>query len=274
MVSTTCLNCNSLLQPEQQFCSRCGQSAKTHRIGFAHLMHELLHGFTHADKGIFYTIKMLAVKPGLVAREYLEGKRKKYFPPVNFYLILIGLFVFAFGFFLRFQQSNTFAQVRTELRNLPDSLAQMRDRRLAKLDRAETVMSFMTKRSNLVNLLLATPLSSFVFFLFYRRHKYNFIEHFTVNLYFSGFGSLIFIFIIAPLVSFVDNQAFYLAALSFFLLTEMVYRSIAYYQFVGKKGSRHYLFSLLASFTSIALWIVLSRVAVNYYIEHGLPHFF
>ncbi len=268
-MTANCLNCQVPILPEHQFCSNCGQSKKVHPISFPYLFQDLIHGFTHADIGIFHTIKMLAIKPGLVAREYLEGKRKKYFPPMNFYLILVGLFVFTLGFFHTFEQPGTFAQAKEQVRKIPNAV--QRERMLKKMDRAETAMTFMTKKSNLVSLLVATPLAALLFFLFYFKRGYNYAEHLVANLYFSGFSSLFFILIIAPLISFMDNQTFYLTAIGVFLIGETVYRSIAYYQFINRKGIKHYLYALLASIIVVGAWIFLSGWAIRYYIEHGIP---
>lgn len=94
MYSTNCLNCGSAFTPDAKYCAACGQKAATHRMHFHDIWHDLIHYFTHADKGIFHLLKDLATKPGLVAREFVEGKRQKYFRPLNFFLIVAGLVVF------------------------------------------------------------------------------------------------------------------------------------------------------------------------------------
>ena len=89
-----CSNCNALARTDDKYCSKCGQEIHVHRFTLGHIFHEFFHAFTHADKGIFYLLKELLVKPGTVAREYIGGKRKKYFNPFTFFLILAGLFVY------------------------------------------------------------------------------------------------------------------------------------------------------------------------------------
>jgi hypothetical protein len=93
-------------------------------------------------------------------------------------------------------------------------------------------------------------------------------------LYFAGFGSLFFIFIVAPLVSIVDSQSFYLMAISAFLLLEALYRAYAYYHFMNRRGAKPLLYALLAAFTAVGLWISLSTFSIQYYINNGLPHLF
>ncbi len=52
------------------------------------------HYIIHADKSIFHLVGELALRPGAVAREYVEGRRAKYFKPVSFFLIVGTLIVF------------------------------------------------------------------------------------------------------------------------------------------------------------------------------------
>ncbi|GEM_PF-4297466 len=85
MHPTDCLNCGAAWQPGMNYCPQCGQKTDIHRLTFTHILHEFFHAFTHADKGIFHLLKGLATQPGTVAREYVEGKRKKYFNPFTFF---------------------------------------------------------------------------------------------------------------------------------------------------------------------------------------------
>src|SRR5262245_11561097 len=93
MNKPACKNCGKQLAHRENFCPSCGQKANVHGLTFHSLLHEIVHYFTHAEKNIFSLIKQLTFKPGVVAEEYLAGKRKKYFSPVNFFLIVAGLLV-------------------------------------------------------------------------------------------------------------------------------------------------------------------------------------
>ena len=87
MHPTTCLNCGTLLTADDNFCPHCGQKSRIHRLTLVHIFHEFFHSFTHADKGFLGITADLAAKPGIVAREYIRGKRKKYFNPFTYYLL-------------------------------------------------------------------------------------------------------------------------------------------------------------------------------------------
>ncbi len=91
----TCLNCHQHYLESYKFCHTCGQKASVHRIN----THFLIHAFTHADTGIFYLVKELALKPGVVVKEYVVGARKKYYNPFNFFLITIAISAFLSAYF-------------------------------------------------------------------------------------------------------------------------------------------------------------------------------
>jgi hypothetical protein len=96
MSASHCLNCNTTLQPNQNFCSVCGQGTSTHRFSLKGIFgHDFIHSVFHLDKGFLYTFKMLFTKPGFFIKEYLEGKRVKYFNYFTMILILIAIGHFA-----------------------------------------------------------------------------------------------------------------------------------------------------------------------------------
>lgn len=260
-----CLNCGAPLTTDAMFCTQCGQKTALHRLSLSHLLHEFVHFFTHADKGIFLLIRMLIHNPGQVAREYIGGKRKKYFPPLNFYLIVVGLFVFAQTTFKPAVAINM-DQARTQVRKIPDQT--VRERRLTKLDRMGKATNFMGKYSNYVNMAV-TPLVALLFFLFYRKSGFNYTEHLVANMFFAGMTSLFYVIVITPYLLVTKGSSAYLFGIFFFLLFEMGYRAYGYYGFIGKKGWRHALYAVFVSFITVGAWYMFSRSVITFYIEKG-----
>jgi uncharacterized protein DUF3667 len=80
-----CKNCGR--QSDGKFCPDCGQQLETHRITLHHLLHEILHTFTHVDKGFIYTLKKLVTQPGQMQRLYLEGWRARHQKPFSMFFI-------------------------------------------------------------------------------------------------------------------------------------------------------------------------------------------
>jgi hypothetical protein len=71
-----CANCAlAIAGPEQKFCPACGQDTPAHRIDWHFLGHEFEHTVLHMDRGIFYSLKQLMLRPGHLMRDYIQGRR-------------------------------------------------------------------------------------------------------------------------------------------------------------------------------------------------------
>lgn len=86
----TCLNCGHTLKGN--FCSFCGQKATVKRITPAVFFADVLHFFTHLEKGFLFTTWNFSLRPGISSLNYLSGKRKVYQSPVSYLLIWTGVF--------------------------------------------------------------------------------------------------------------------------------------------------------------------------------------
>jgi len=87
----SCLNCQSPLAPGQRFCGHCGQKSATRRLTLHDIGHEVWHAMTHTDHSVLGLIKALLTRPGEVAREFVQGQRKRYFNPFTFLVVAVGL---------------------------------------------------------------------------------------------------------------------------------------------------------------------------------------
>lgn len=89
MHTTACLNCDNPVP--DKFCSKCGQKADTHRITARHfVIHDLVHGVWHVDKGILLTVKEVFTRPGYASKDYIAGKRVRYYNIFYLMLIILG----------------------------------------------------------------------------------------------------------------------------------------------------------------------------------------
>jgi hypothetical protein len=85
-----CLNCKTKIKGS--YCHTCGQKSSTHRLDMKDfILHELVHGVFHFDKGILYTVKEIILRPGKVAKNYIDGKRVAYYNFFYLTLLLIAL---------------------------------------------------------------------------------------------------------------------------------------------------------------------------------------
>lgn len=91
----TCLNCGT--PTPGHYCPECGQHAHVAR-SIGHILHELVHGILHLDGKVWRTLPMLIAKPGLLTRDYVEGRRARYVAPFGIFLFTVFAMYFTFAF--------------------------------------------------------------------------------------------------------------------------------------------------------------------------------
>ncbi|HNX55111.1 MAG TPA: DUF3667 domain-containing protein [Prolixibacteraceae bacterium] len=95
--SDFCLNCNTGLRPDDNYCPHCGQKNTTHIIPVKHIIVETFEDFFHFDTKLWNTIKITFSRPGKITADYLEGKRARYVPPVKLYIFISFVFFLLLG---------------------------------------------------------------------------------------------------------------------------------------------------------------------------------
>jgi hypothetical protein len=89
-----CANCGTPLNGP--YCHACGQPVETFDRSLGSLFAEGFEHLFHADFRLFHTLPRLALKPGLLTREYLAGRRYSQTPPLRLFLVVV-LIVFLAG---------------------------------------------------------------------------------------------------------------------------------------------------------------------------------
>jgi hypothetical protein len=267
MSTPNCLNCDQPIPDAARYCTSCGQSANVHRLNFAHLMHEAVHFFTHADKGIFFTLRELMFRPGHVAREYIAGRRKKYFSPLNMLLILAGIYVFSISMFTAPYTREYAIAMRKKIEAVPDTAK--RQKAMAIFERSQRVQDKINKYSNLL-FMLATPLLAWIMWLCYRRGPYNYTEHVVANLYFVAFTSLFMTLIVAPVNYLVNNAKLFFVFMGVYLVFEIAFRTVAYSQLMQATTGRGKLKAFVTSFALVVGWLVFTSLLIFAYMRNGL----
>jgi hypothetical protein len=91
---TTCANCHAPLTGH--FCGQCGAPRLEERPLTVHrFVGDLWNEVTSIDSGTVRTLRALFLKPGLLTREYLDGRTRWYLSPVRLFLLTIALYLFA-----------------------------------------------------------------------------------------------------------------------------------------------------------------------------------
>ncbi|HXR62559.1 MAG TPA: DUF3667 domain-containing protein [Rudaea sp.] len=89
-----CTNCGASLVGE--YCHVCGQKrfVESDRR-FGHLLHQFVGSLTDLDGRVWRTVRALLFQPGLLSREYFEGRRARWLAPVSLFLAVSVIYFVA-----------------------------------------------------------------------------------------------------------------------------------------------------------------------------------
>jgi hypothetical protein len=90
MAAPRCLNCDAPLTAGVLFCPRCGQRADTARLTALDIWRDLMHAYVNIERGPIAFARALVTRPGGVARDYVHGKRRRYYGPFATLAVLVG----------------------------------------------------------------------------------------------------------------------------------------------------------------------------------------
>ncbi|MBD2702920.1 DUF3667 domain-containing protein [Spirosoma sp. BT702] len=254
-----CPNCSTKLESQFLHCPTCGQTTDLPRFQIRHILDEFSQAIFSVDRGVLFLIKNLITQPGTTAREYiLEKKRKKYFNPFSFLLLVLGLNlsvnVLVKPYTIRFSGTKNPSQHVT-----PNISKDM----LPYVERRREATLFIEENINIVGL-AAIPIFAFIFWLCFRRSGINYAEHLVAQVFFSSFFSLVSI-LLTLILGLVLKQ--YLSFLNrSLLLFQLVYLTISYYQFLDYNRPINYLKTSGATVLALLGWIAVSGSAIFLYV--------
>ena len=163
--SINCKNCNKTFCGK--YCNYCGQEASTGRLNAHFLFHELQHSIINFDKGIFYTVRELFIRPGTFLRSYIEGKRINYVKPFTFLIVLSGLYSVA----AHFAERADFINYHVVNSNLSAKIR---------------MMNIWNNNHYIIAALSGLPLAAIISYIYYKKLNLNFIENLVINAYLNG----------------------------------------------------------------------------------------
>src|SRR5690348_17045203 len=87
LTSHVCKSCGN--QFIGTYCNLCGERVlhATDR-SFKKLLGNILVAITFADSKFFNTLWLILRKPGFISKEFAEGRRVKYLPPLSLFFVL------------------------------------------------------------------------------------------------------------------------------------------------------------------------------------------
>lgn len=91
MAERSCLNCDSALPEAARFCPHCSQRADTGRLTLFDMLRDLMQRFVNVERGPLTFGRALLLRPGDIAREYVEGRRRRHYGPFATLVVLAGV---------------------------------------------------------------------------------------------------------------------------------------------------------------------------------------
>jgi hypothetical protein len=159
-----CKNCGHRLH--DLYCSHCGQKADTSKISFGYLCREVFHFVTHLERGFLFTSFQMIIHPGKTAKNYIDGKRKRYQSPISYFLIWTTILIL----FLYFIEKTFGYNAVINYRNYFGPAAATR---------------LAISNLNIV-LTVVVPFQALYLFLLVTRKSYNYFETMVATIYSLG----------------------------------------------------------------------------------------
>ncbi|GLB49862.1 DUF3667 domain-containing protein [Neptunitalea lumnitzerae] len=161
-----CQKCGTKFSGE--FCATCGNPKTLKRIDGRYVLSEI-ESVLNFDKGIFYTIKELIVRPGKTVHKFINTDRSGLVKPLSFVIICSFLYTIAQQF-LRFEDKYVSAG------GLGDSSVGV-------------IFEWILKNYGYTNILMSVFIAGWIK-LFFKKYRYNFFEIVILLCFVMGIGML------------------------------------------------------------------------------------
>jgi len=202
-----CKNCENDF--EGNFCNNCGQKRNVQKINLNYLIDEISNSFFQVNRGIFFTLKELSIRPGKSINDFLNGKRKQHYKPLAFVLLTSTIYIIVAYSFDEKTYLGAFLSGFIEGINAnPDEKGLLIFQN--KLDWLSNNFTYFT--------LLILPLFSFASYILFIKERYNYFEHLILNFYITGQQTVIYIVFYLLFILFkIDIESSYLTSFPVFL---------------------------------------------------------
>jgi hypothetical protein len=167
-----CKNCGHTI--DGNYCSQCGQKSDVSRITFAAIAQEISESIFQVNRGLFFTIKELFLRPGQSIDDFLHGKRKNHFKPIAYVLTLSTLYFLV----TKLTGQNTY---------LDDFIAGLRSG-VSETTSGFELLDIVTwlAQNYAYAALLLLPVFSLASYLAFFGFGKNYLEHIVLNSYVTG----------------------------------------------------------------------------------------
>ena len=199
------------------------------RLSYKSLLMDLASVF-NLEKGLSYTFWGLTTRPAQTIREYLDIGRNIVLSPIKYFILIVGTTLFIAsqnGFFLKQQsfkkglewgmKSETDVAMDPKKQEFFDTILQV-------------YIDYYVNYQN-VWFIITILFTSWLTYLFFKKSKYNFIEHNVINTYIFVHTYILFTIIV---IINTTNDIWYNLYLAVYLLMSLiVYKRLFYFSWWG-----------------------------------------
>jgi len=183
----SCRNCG--WEVDRNYCPNCGQHIGNHNNRLWPLILEFLDEFLRFDSKLFRTIGPLVRHPGLLTRQWAEGKRVAHISPLKLYVTLSALFFIELT--LRGTPAVPFITDPNPVAG--QNISELSSRwilgsqghELSHIDRKSLVEHFFMHLP--AASLVLVPLTALILTALYARQNVNYVEHLVFILHYNCF---------------------------------------------------------------------------------------
>lgn len=224
-----CKNCNKRLTGK--FCSECGFPKEPKRIDRQYIVDEI-GSVLNFEKGIFYTVKELLIRPGDTVNRFITGDRKKIVKPIIF-LIICSLIYTIGQQYLDYEAG--YIKYNVEGGDNTPVMLQL--------------YNWFSKNYGYANIAMAIFIAVWIK-IFFKKHNYNFYEIYILLCYIMGISVLIYTLlgIIESIINF--------PVLQLGIFISLVYSTWAIGQFFNRKKTINYAKGFLSYLFGIATSLI------------------
>jgi len=228
-----CKNCKHKFKGK--FCPNCGQKSDTNEINLKYFTEELPYGLFQINRGLFFTIKELTIRPGGAVLDYIEGKRIRYFLPFSYIILMASFYLITKSSVQQFWMGEYY--------------------------NAETITS-TTPFLGFIFTSLSPILAICFLLVFGRQSKLNFWKYVIASIYFLG--HFLFILLVLRLLYFpfpkLTTNSGWLASVSLPYLVLSIYS-------IHLKFFKSKLALLFKSILTFVLFLIFAALSIGFFIK-------
>lgn len=236
-----CKNCN--YEATHNYCPNCGQAVSLKRISREYIVHEVGQ-VLNFEKGIFYTIRELLIRPGENVRNFIAGDRSRLIKPIIFIIVTSLIYSLINNFF-----------------HLEDGYVKFEE---AKPSATSLLFKWVQDNYGYANIIMGLFIAFWIKLAF-RKYGYNYFEILILLCYVMGTGMLLYA--AAAIFQGITHIEIMQAA----AMASFVYAAWAIGQFFDKHKFINYVkafFSYLLGFVTFSFTVILIGILIDTLTKH------